>query len=703
VLSVQRSDGGLYHCKAKNEVEEIISSAAELTYYGPPFFTLHPNSINVSSNTPFVLSCNAKGHPYPITVTWFHNGIELANVQPHELHQPEQPITLNIPGVTQKSTSTYMCMATNSNGDTFSNPARINVKEKPEIPTNLTIEESTAHTIQLSWQLGLDGYAPYRFCIVQVGAAMVTDCSVTYRKNSKISTLLKIWSPNYLSDFGILFTSKFWTPLKICRLILIRKLQPVLVFPKRKKTKNDMLVYQQTGTNRGFHFPGPQPHSTSMIVKLGNSISDRESFPLHYILIIAGTSLIIVIIILVVICVCLCSRRKVKFSDANIEAYRVNSQQSKHYSFINPLSWRPRKRAYTVYKKNKVVTAILKTLQLDKDTEEKLKDAIISPNWLYLGIKLGEGEFGFVRQGKLTYPNGNELKVAVKTMKNAPDKHELEAFIKEGIVMKDFEHINVMNLIGICLEEDLTSEAIKPMVILPFMENGDLRTYLQNSRLSGTPQYLPVHRLVDFMVQIARGMAYLSDKDYVHRDLAGRNCMLDDNLVVKIADFGLTRKLFNDSNYYRMGNAARVPVKWLALESLGENMYTTQSDVWSLGVVMWEIITRAQTPYRGIHNHDIHDYLQRGRRLKQPRQCTDELYTIMLSCWVVEPKERPTFHTLVTQLEEIHEHALTKPGDAFYVNTDNHSTSDIHLTSSGSESEMTEPEETDQLRAESHC
>uniref|UniRef100_A0ABM0LYX5 receptor protein-tyrosine kinase n=1 Tax=Saccoglossus kowalevskii TaxID=10224 RepID=A0ABM0LYX5_SACKO len=618
VLSVQRSDGGLYHCKAKNEVEEIISSAAELTYYGPPFFTLHPNSINVSSNTPFVLSCNAKGHPYPITVTWFHNGIELANVQPHELHQPEQPITLNIPGVTQKSTSTYMCMATNSNGDTFSNPARINVKEKPEIPTNLTIEESTAHTIQLSWQLGLDGYAPYRFCIVQVGAAMVTDCSVTY-------------------------------------------------------------------------------------LKLGNSISDRESFPLHYILIIAGTSLIIVIIILVVICVCLCSRRKVKFSDANIEAYRVNSQQSKHYSFINPLSWRPRKRAYTVYKKNKVVTAILKTLQLDKDTEEKLKDAIISPNWLYLGIKLGEGEFGFVRQGKLTYPNGNELKVAVKTMKNAPDKHELEAFIKEGIVMKDFEHINVMNLIGICLEEDLTSEAIKPMVILPFMENGDLRTYLQNSRLSGTPQYLPVHRLVDFMVQIARGMAYLSDKDYVHRDLAGRNCMLDDNLVVKIADFGLTRKLFNDSNYYRMGNAARVPVKWLALESLGENMYTTQSDVWSLGVVMWEIITRAQTPYRGIHNHDIHDYLQRGRRLKQPRQCTDELYTIMLSCWVVEPKERPTFHTLVTQLEEIHEHALTKPGDAFYVNTDNHSTSDIHLTSSGSESEMTEPEETDQLRAESHC
>uniref|UniRef100_A0A3Q1GMV3 Tyrosine-protein kinase receptor TYRO3 n=1 Tax=Acanthochromis polyacanthus TaxID=80966 RepID=A0A3Q1GMV3_9TELE len=191
-----------------------------------------------------------------------------------------------------------------------------------------------------------------------------------------------------------------------------------------------------------------------------------------------------------------------------------------------------------------------------------------------------------------------------------------------------------------------------PMVVLPFMKHGDLHTFLLLSRLGDQPFDLSLQTLVQFMLDISRGMEYLSSRNIIHRDLAARNCMLNENMTVCVADFGLSKKIYS-GDYYRQGSVSKLPVKWIALESLADNVYTTQSDVWAFGVTMWEIMTRGQTPYPGVENSEIYEFLIKGERLKKPADCRDDIYEIMHSCWSPVPKCRPSFQHLVDQLEAL--------------------------------------------------
>ncbi|XP_051957270.1 macrophage-stimulating protein receptor [Xyrauchen texanus] len=277
---------------------------------------------------------------------------------------------------------------------------------------------------------------------------------------------------------------------------------------------------------------------------------------------------------------------------------------------------------------------------------EEVKDVLIPASMLKVHHHqiIGKGHFGTVYHGYLTDHNNREIHCAVKSLNRITDVEEVEQFLKEGILMKGFHHSNVLSLLGILLPEEGL-----PLVVLPYMKHGDLRHFIRCEKRNPT-----VKDLIGFGLQVAKGMEYLAQKKFVHRDLAARNCMLDESYTVKVADFGMARDVL-EKEYYSVQDhrKAKLPVKWMAIESLQTQKFTTKSDVWSFGVLMWEMLTRGASPYPEVDPYDITHYLLKGRRLPQPQFCPDPLYAIMLQCWDPDPERRPTFSTLVSAVMSI--------------------------------------------------
>lgn len=213
--------------------------------------------------------------------------------------------------------------------------------------------------------------------------------------------------------------------------------------------------------------------------------------------------------------------------------------------------------------------------------------------------ELGQGSFGMVYEGviKDLKIDGGETRCAIKTVnENATDKERI-SFLNEASVMKQFDTAFVVRLLGV------VSQSQPTMVIMELMINGDLKGYLRSHRPeydngSGTPPTPPTLRqILQMAAEIADGMSYLSAKKFVHRDLAARNCMVSEDMTVKIGDFGMTRDIY-ETDYYRKGTKGLLPVRWMSPESLKDGVFTSSSDVFSYGVVLWEISTLASQPYQ---------------------------------------------------------------------------------------------------------
>uniref|UniRef100_A0A8C4DYV9 Tyrosine-protein kinase receptor n=1 Tax=Dicentrarchus labrax TaxID=13489 RepID=A0A8C4DYV9_DICLA len=262
--------------------------------------------------------------------------------------------------------------------------------------------------------------------------------------------------------------------------------------------------------------------------------------------------------------------------------------------------------------------------------------------------ELGQGSFGMVYEGiaKGVVKDEPETRVAIKTVNESASMRERIEFLNEASVMKEFNCHHVVRLLGV------VSQGQPTLVIMELMTRGDLKSHLRSLRKeNSTSQVLPpLKKMIQMAGEIADGMSYLNANKFVHRDLAARNCMVAEDFTVKIGDFGMTRDIY-ETDYYRKGGKGLLPVRWMSPESLKDGVFTTMSDVWSFGVVLWEIATLAEQPYQGMSNEQVLRFVMEGGLLDKPDNCPD-MFELMRMCWQYNPKMRPSFLEIISSIKD---------------------------------------------------
>ncbi|XP_029469554.1 protein-tyrosine kinase 6 [Rhinatrema bivittatum] len=258
--------------------------------------------------------------------------------------------------------------------------------------------------------------------------------------------------------------------------------------------------------------------------------------------------------------------------------------------------------------------------------------------------KLGEGNFGEVYEGLWK----RQFKVAIKIIKQ--DIMKQEDFQAETQVMKALRHKHILSLYATCSVGD------PYYIVTEFMAKGNLLQVLRGADRKA----LQLNDLIDMAYQVADGMGFLESKNYVHRDLAARNILVGEDNLCKVADFGMARIIKDE--YYN-STSWHVPYKWTAPEALHYNRFSTKSDVWSFGVLLYEIITYGQTPYAVMTNAEASAEVGRGYRLPQPPGCPNVIYKVMMDCWKAEARHRPTFQTVKKELGRFGKYEATGDSD----------------------------------------
>ena len=375
----------------------------------------------------------------------------------------------------------------------------------------------------------------------------------------------------------------------------------------------------------------------------GKTANSQLSLAIWLIVLLAAIGAFLVLLILIAICGIMYCRQR-----TFVEQRKLDEASNPRYTEVPVIK--------KDFKENVSGTNPLYTRNSQLFQEKQLEyDGVKLPEYPRSQIMyirdLGQGHFGVVVQAEATnIEEGKEKStVAIKVLKEGASSQFKKEFFREASLMYAFNHPNILKLLGVCIE-------MEPLcMIFEFMELGDLNDFLrkhspnnlEGSSLSHSGHLKPgeagltTQQLVFIAVDIATGLEYLAQNHYVHRDLATRNCLVSGELRVKISDFGLSQDIYS-TDYFRLGDSELLPIRWMPPEAILYAKFTTQSDIWSFGIVLWEIFSFGVQPYFSLTNEEVVAHVRDGNVLNCPEKCPQEIYDLMLDCWAMNPSERPT-------------------------------------------------------------
>ncbi|XP_073202393.1 muscle, skeletal receptor tyrosine-protein kinase isoform X2 [Lepidochelys kempii] len=675
IHNVQREDEGHYRCVAKNSLGTAYSKPVTMEVEVFARILKAPESHNVTFGSVVTLRCAATGIPIP-TVTWLENGKAVStgsiveSVKDRVIDSRLQ-VYVTRPGL-------FTCIATNKHSKTFGTA-------------------KAAATISVSeWSKLYKGDTGY--CSTYRGEV----CSAILVKDALVFFNSSYADPEETQE---LLVHTAWTELKtvssfchpaaeslLCNYIF-QECNPSRVGPAPKPmcrehclAVKDLYCFKEwlsmeENSQKGIYKPGlmllalPEcnrlpslhkdakactriPYFVSISPGTKKPSAETPNLPSSFsptysmtviISIISSFALIVILIIIALVC---CRRRK-QWKNKKRESQAPTLTTLPSELLLDRLHPNPMYQRIPLLLNPKLLS-----LEYPRNNIEYVRD-------------IGEGAFGRVFQARAPglLPSEPFTMVAVKMLKEEASADMQADFQREAALMAEFDNPNIVKLLGVCAVG-------KPMCLLfEYMAYGDLNEYLRTRsphnlcglshsnldariRLSNpNPLALCCTDQLGIAKQVAAGMAYLSERKFVHRDLATRNCLVGKNRVVKIADFGLSRNIYS-ADYYKANENDAIPIRWMPPESIFYNRYTTESDVWAYGVVLWEIFSYGMQPYYGMAHEEVIYYVRDGNVLSCPDDCPLELYNLMRLCWSKLPSDRPSFASIHRILERIYERAV---------------------------------------------
>ncbi|XP_006864738.1 PREDICTED: muscle, skeletal receptor tyrosine-protein kinase isoform X1 [Chrysochloris asiatica] len=686
IHNVQKEDAGHYRCVAKNSLGIAYSKLVKLEVEVFARILRSPESLNATFGSFVTLRCTATGIPVP-TITWIENGNAASSGSIQEsvkdrVIDSRLQLFITKPGL-------YTCIATNKHGEKFSTAkaaATISIAEwskqqkdnkgycaqyQGEVCNTILAKDalvffntSYADPEKAQELLVHSGWSELKavspFCRPAAEALL---CNHVFQDcNPGVVPAPKPICREYCLAVKELFCAKEWLAIeeKIHR-GLSRSGMHLLSLPECNKlpsmhwepmacTRLPYLDYKKENLTT---FPPMTSSKPSVdIPNLPSSSSSSYSVsPTLSLTVIISIMSSFAIFVLLTITILYCCRRRKQWKNKKRESAAVTLTTLPSELLLDRLHPNPMYQRMPL-----LLNPKLFSLEYPRNNIEYVRD-------------IGEGAFGRVFQARAPglLPYEPYTMVAVKMLKEEASADMQADFQREAALMAEFDNRNIVKLLGVCAVG-------KPMCLLfEYMAFGDLNEFLRSmsphtvctlshndlsrAQLSSPgPPPLSCAEQLCIARQVAAGMAYLSERKFVHRDLATRNCLVGENMVVKIADFGLSRNIYS-ADYYKANENDAIPIRWMPPESIFYNRYTTESDVWAYGVVLWEIFSYGLQPYYGMAHEEVIYYVRDGHILSCPENCPLELYNLMRLCWSKLPTDRPSFTSIHRILERMCERA----------------------------------------------